>query len=145
MAAFNLTSIIGKPLTAKVATKLYRTASDDAKPYASIAAGQYMGTLYSWINPSNRTKSLWLAFYDTNNKPYYVKYATNLVNSAELKKQGVKTVEEETREAKDKLDLETKGPIAFYVEKYVPWVIAGFFAVPILKDLTKNTYARATN
>lgn len=142
MATFSLSSIVGKPLTARTAVKLYREASDTAKPYASIAAGNYMGNLYSWINPGPRTKNLWLMFYDSNNKPYYVKYTSNTVNSAELQKQGVKTVDQETREKEDQQNREQKGAVQYYIEKYVPWIIAGFIAVPVLKELTKSNYAR---
>ena len=135
MATFNLKSILGKPLTAKVATKFYREASDNAKPYASVAAGQYMGNLYSWINPGPRTKSLWLMFYDTQNKPYYVRYSSNLVSATELKKQGIKDVEKETKEEKEKADLESKGAFKFYLEKYAPFLIAAVFLVPLGKKI----------
>lgn len=135
MGKFSVKDLIDKPLTAKVATKLYRTANDAAKPYASVAAGQPLGTLYSWISPNANTKTLWFAFYDTNNKPYYVKYAKNLISSDALKKQGVKDVEEVTKEAEEKKDYEEKGAVRFYLEKYAPYIIGAIFLIPIAKKL----------
>jgi hypothetical protein len=135
MAEFNITNLIDRPLTAKVATKLYRTANDAAKNYASVAAGQPLGTLYSWISPNANTKSLWFMFYDSNNKPYYVKYSANLISSDALIKAGVKDVEKAAKEAKDKQDFEDKGAIRFYLEKYAPYIIGAIFLIPIAKKL----------
>lgn len=132
---FNLNDLIDLQLTAKVATKLYRTANDNAKHYASVAAGQPLGKLYSYINPNVNTKNLWFMFYDTKNQPYYVKYATNLISAADLIKRGVKDVKKIAKEEKDKADYIEKGAVRFYLEKYAPFVIGAIFLIPIAKTL----------
>jgi hypothetical protein len=135
MATFNISNLIDKPLTAKVATKLYRTANDTAKNYASVAAGQPLGTLFSYIKPNENTKNLWFMFYDSNNKPYYVKYTTNLISATALNKAGVKDVTKEVKEAEKKKEFEEKGAIRFYIEKYAPYIIGAIFLIPIAKKL----------
>jgi hypothetical protein len=132
---FNIKNLIGKPLTAKVATKLYRTPSDNAKHFASVAAGQPLGILFSWINPSANSNSLWFMFNDSKNKPYYVKYTKTLLNPNDLKRQGIKDVETETKEIKEKEDLESKGSIRFYIEKYAPYLIGAIIIIPIAKKI----------
>lgn len=72
MAQYNLDSLIGKSITSSKPVKVYRTASDTAKPYRTIAAGQSVGILYSWLNPKEGRKKLWLMFYDSDKKPYYL-------------------------------------------------------------------------
>jgi hypothetical protein len=132
---FNIKNLIGKPLTAKVATKLYRSPSDNAKHYASVAAGQSLGILFSWINPSSTSNSLWFMFYDSNNKPYYVKYGKSVLNVNDLKRQGIKDVETETKESKEKEDIENKGAFRFYLEKYAPFLIGAIFIIPLAKKI----------
>jgi len=133
--SYTIKDLLDKPLIAKKATKLYRLPYDSAKHYASVAAGQPLGTLYSWINPNANTKYVWFSFYDSKNKPYYVPYKPNLLNSDDLKRQGVKDVETQTKEKKEQEKLESKGTFRFYLEKYAPYIIGALFIVPIAKKI----------
>lgn len=133
--SFSLKNLVGKPLRAKVATKLYRLPFDNAKHYASVAAGQPLGTLFSWINPNENTKSLWFMFYDTFNKPYYVKIESNTLDRNDLTRSGVKDVETEVKETKEKEDFENKGAFRFYLEKYAPWIIGAFIIIPLASKI----------
>jgi hypothetical protein len=135
MAQYSLAELVGKPLTAKNATKLYRTASNSAKSYASVKAGSSLGTLFSWLNPNENRSVIWFMFYDTFNKPYYVPYNKNLVDLNALKQQGIKTVDEITKDEKNKKDFEEKGAVRFYLEKYAPYLIGAIFLIPIAKKI----------
>lgn len=130
-----VSDLIGKPLIAKVATKLYRLPSDTAKSYASVAANQPLGTLFSYINPSVNTTSLWFMFYDSNNKPYYTKYASNSLKPLDLQKSGIDDQETKNKKKQQEIDLQEKGAIRFYIEKYAPFIIAGLFLLPLAKKL----------
>lgn len=132
---YSLKDLVGKPLTAKVNTKLYRSPNDKAKHYASVKAGQSLGILFSWINPNQNTKTLWFMFYDSMNKPYYVPYNQNLVDNKDLTRQGIKDVETQTKEDKEKQSFEEKGAFRFYLEKYAPYVIGAFIIIPIVNKL----------
>lgn len=132
---YSLASLVGKPLLAKTATKLYRNPTDTSTNYASVKAGQTLGVLYSWVNPNANTNSLWFMFYDSQNKPYYVKYRIDLVDRDDLARQGIKDVETETKEKKEKEERESKGAVQFYIEKYAPFLIAAVFVIPIAKQI----------
>ena len=53
-----------------------------------------------------------------------------------LKKQGIKDVEEVTKEVEEKKDYEEKGAVRFYLEKYAPYIIGAIFFV-LVKDSKK--------
>ena len=135
MASYNLANIIGKNIFAKAKTPLYRAANDLSKPFSSINAGQFVGNVYSYIKPGKNTTKTWLMYYDQQNKPYYSILTGSNIDEKSLKDQGVKTVEEETKAAKQKQEFEEKGAIRYYIEKYAPYLIAALFVVPIAKQL----------
>jgi hypothetical protein len=135
MASYNVNDLIGKNLIAKNATKLYRSANDASKPYASVKAGTSLGVLYSWLNPNENRKTIWFMFYDTFNKPYYIPYTSNLVDVSALKEQGVKTTKEIVDKEKEKKDFQDKGAFRFYLEKYAPYLIGAIFLIPIAKKI----------
>lgn len=137
MATYNLSELINKTIRAKSNVQLYRSANDNANPYATIKSGQPVGVLYSYINPSGNTKSLWFMFYDGNNKPYYAKYLQGSVDESNLKAQGVVSTEQKTKEASDMAKKESDGLFQFYIEKYVPYIIAGLFLIPLIKEKIK--------
>jgi hypothetical protein len=132
---YSVASLVGKPLLAKTATKLYRLPTDKAISYASVKSGSPLGVLYSWVSPNKDTTSLWFMFYDSLNKPYYAKYNINLVDRDDLARQGIKDIETITKEKKEKEERESKGAVQFYFEKYAPFLIAAVFVIPIAKQI----------
>ena len=73
-------------------------------------------------------------FYDSNNKPYYVPMISGTLDEAALKQQGVKDVEEQTKEAEDKAKKDA-GAVSYYIEKYVPYLLGAIIAIPVLKSI----------
>lgn len=134
MGAYRYKDLIDKTLFAKKETKLYRNAANDAKPYATVKAGNAIGVLYSWVGSKSNREIDWLMFYDANNKPYYVPMIANTLDEASLKQQGVKTVEELTKEKQDKEKKEA-GAVSYYIEKYVPYLLGAIIIVPVLKSI----------
>lgn len=134
MPQYKLKDLINKSIIAKKDTRLYRNAADNAVPYATIKAGSRIGVLYSFVSAKAGRNIDWLMFYDINNRPYYTPVISGTLDTASLKDQGVKTVEEQTKEQQDKEKKEA-GMFSFYLEKYIPYLIGAIIAVPVLKSL----------
>jgi len=134
MATYKLKDIIDKPIRARKDTSLYRNAVDTATPYATVKAGSLIGVLFSIVNAKPGRSIDWLMFYDSNNKPYYVPVKTNTLDEVDLKRQGVKTVEEQTKE-KQKEEKKEAGLLQYYIELYAPYLIGAIILVPILKKI----------
>jgi hypothetical protein len=126
--------LIDKSIFIKGDAKLYRSASDNAIPYATIKAGNPAGVLYSWVSAKVGRSVDWLMFYDKNNKVYYVPVIEGTVDLASLKAQGVKTSEERSKEEEDK-NKKDAGAVSYYIEKYVPYILGAIIIVPVLKSI----------
>jgi hypothetical protein len=134
MALYKYKDLINKTIVAKADIKLYRNALDTAIPYAVIKAGNPIGVLYSWVSAKANRNVDWLMFYDSNNKAYYVPMISGTLDEAALKQQGVKDVEEQTKEAEDKAK-KNAGAVSYYIEKYVPYLLGAIILVPVLKTI----------
>lgn len=134
MANYKLKDIIDKPIRAIKNVSLYRTAIDTAVPFAEVQAGSMIGILYSIVNAKANRSIDWLMFYDSNNKAYYVPVTTGTIDELSLKEQGVKTVEEQSKEAENQ-NKKDAGIISYYIEKYVPYLLGAIIIVPVLKSI----------
>lgn len=134
MSTYNFEQLIGKSIYAINNTSVYRTPYDDSKPIYNVKKGNLIGVLYSIVSPRPGRSNTWLMFYDSNNRAYYWPTKPNTVDEESLKIQGVKTIEQVTKEESEKKAYEDKGPIRFYIEKYAPLIIAALIIVPIAKQ-----------
>jgi len=134
MASYKLKDIIDKPIRAKKEISLYRNALDTAVPYATVKAGSMIGILFSIVTAKAGRSVDWLMFYDSNNKAYYVPVKTGTLDEVSLKQQGVKTVEEQTKEEENKAKKDA-GIVSYYIEKYVPYIIGAIIVIPVLKSI----------
>jgi hypothetical protein len=136
MPVFNAKDIVGKTLIAKKKVFLY--SSPSAKnPLASINPGQTIGVVYSYLAPGKNRPNFWWMFQN-GAKFVYVPHQEGSFDIKSLKDQGIISTEERTKAEAEKLEKAQKGAFSFYIEKYVPWIIAGIFAVPLIKDLIKK-------
>lgn len=133
-AQYRWKDLLDKSIYIKGDAKLYRSAADNAVPYATIKAGNSVGVLYSWVSAKEGRSVDWLMFYDFNKKAYYVPVNQGTLDLASLKAQGVKTVEEITKEEQDKAK-KNEGVVSYYLEKYIPWLIGAIIAIPVLKSV----------
>lgn len=135
MSTYSYDQLIDKTIYAQKDVKLYRLPEDNAAPIFTVKAGQPVGTLYSVLNPKSGRSGQWLMFYDSTARAYYMPVTPNTVNESELKKQGAKTTEQITKEAEEAQQIQTKGAVRYYFEKYFPLIILAAVAVPIAKAL----------
>jgi hypothetical protein len=134
MASYKLKDIIDKPIRAVKTVSLYRNALDTATPFAQVQAGSMIGILFSIVTAKAGRSVDWLMFYDSNKKAYYVPVQTGTIDQLDLKEQGVKTVEEQAKDAADKAKTDA-GAVSYYIEKYVPYILGAIIIVPVLKSI----------
>lgn len=134
MGSYKLKDIIDKPIRAIKTVNLYRNALDTATSFAEVKAGSMIGILYSIVNAKAGRSIDWLMFYDNNRKAYYVPVQTGTFDELDLKQQGVKTVEEQTKQEADKAKKDA-GLLSYYIEKYIPYILGAIIIVPVLKSI----------
>ena len=135
--------MLDKPLYAKTATYGYTSALFTDQYKKTFKAGEYIGTIYSWINKNNQ---LYLQVYaspaDYNNfKAIYVPIFESNLDIPTLK-EAVEADKAKKRAEADALKKEQVGTVQFYVEKYGPWVLGAIVVIGVfpslLKSITKN-------
>lgn len=116
---YSANQLVDKNLIAAGTVPAY-LASDFTKPFITFKAGDLIGNVYSYINPTQQTAinagSPLLMFYTSDNRPYFVK-DDSAINTQALKDSGSMTVAEETaanQAAQDKAN----NPIEYYFKTY---------------------------
>lgn len=144
---YSANQILDKQLIANGPVAIYR-GSDFTKPYSVVKSGAIIGKVYSFIRLNQTTgqiaKSQLLMFYDSTNKPYYVKDDAS-VDSKFLQDQGALTVAEETKiEADEK--YKNENPIMYYLKKVgLPVLLVGggvYLAGTLGKEFIKSKVSK---
>lgn len=94
---FSADQVIGKTLIAKSNVPLKRYAQAGAPVVYTAKPGQVVGTVYSWVMDG---PTLWWAFYDDKNQPYYAQHKVGIFSVEALQQQGAQTLED-IKEAAD--------------------------------------------
>ena len=120
--------IIGKTLFAK--RKLDKLNSSLQK-VGTFNAGESVGQVFSYIVRNGQV--YWL-FKDPFGKPYLVKHDSTAFQFSS----GVQEAVKKEKEEKIKEEIETKGKVPFYIEKYGKWVLGAIIAVTLLREYIKK-------
>lgn len=134
---YSASQIIDKTLIAARPVQIKRTATDSAPAVYTVATGNPVGKVFSYISPGTGRNSLYWAFNDQYGRPYYAKHETGAFSLTALKDQGAITVKEETA-----LEQSASETTADFFKKYAKtalWVIAGVMvARAVLPELVKK-------
>ena len=110
--------VVGKTLIAKKSVSLKRTAQASAPVIYTAKPGQIVGTVYSWVMQGT---TLYWAFYDDKNLPYYAEHRPGLFSVEALQQQGAQTLEDIQNE-----QAQAANPVTYAIEKITkPLVLAG--------------------
>ena len=120
--------IIGKTLFAK--RKLDKLNSSLQK-VGTFNAGESVGQVYSYIV---RGGTIYWLFNDPFGKPYLVKHDSTAFQFSS----GIQEAVQKEKEEKIKEEIETKGKVPFYIEKYGKWVLGAIIAVTLLREYIKK-------
>lgn len=128
----NIEQVIGKSLFAKRVINIRSHPSESATIIKKVNPGEFVGVLYSWLNPKQGRPDMWFMFYDENNKPYYTVSGEGLYDIRTLREQGTKTTEELVKEK----ELQDES-FSVYVKKILPKILIGFAIVMVIGYLIK--------
>lgn len=120
--------IIGKTLYAK---RQLDKLNSSLQKIGTFSAGQSVGQVFSYIVRNGQV--YWL-FNDPFGKPYLVKHDSTAFQFSGSVQEAVKKEEAE----KVKQEIETKGKIPFYIEKYGKWVLGAFILVTLAREYIKK-------
>lgn len=95
MPTFKASDIIDKTLIAKRAVNLYRLPEDGAPVIYTVAPGQTVGKVFTYLTAGPNRKNLYWQFYDANGKPYYAEHKTGYFDIKALSEQGALTLAEQ--------------------------------------------------
>ncbi len=130
MAVYSIDDLVGKTLFGTRDVNIKRSAFDSAPTVYTVKKGTPIGRLYSWLNAGPGADSVYFMFYDTNNRPYYVKGEPKIFSLEALKDQGLKSVEEKAKE-ESKSNETTKD----FIERLLKYGIVAIAATVILKQI----------
>jgi len=120
-ATYDISDMIGNTIYATIPMAVYIHADDSASPDHIVPAGQPIGVLYSWLNPSASydRQELWFMYWpDDMDQPYYTKYGPGY-NFPALAAQGVQT----TQQKADAAALAAKPWYEQAIIKYGPYIL----------------------
>lgn len=95
MPTFKASDIIDKTLIAKRAVNLYRLPEDGAPVIYTVAPGQTVGKVFTYLTAGPNRLNLYWGFYDANGKPYYAEHKTGYFDIKALSEQGALTLAEQ--------------------------------------------------
>ena len=106
------------------------------KPGKIFTKGQKIGNVYSYIE--NNDGALYWMIYENNAdylnfNPIYVKHITGQIECPALP--GIIAEMERKKEAEE---LEKRGPVAYYIKKYLPYIVAAAVVAIVLPALKKR-------
>jgi hypothetical protein len=129
---FNAGDVIGKTLIANKTISIYDYPGDSSTPVSTVAAGQPVGVVYSYLDAdaTEDRKELWWIFMDGFGNYSYTPHAEGNFNISSLVQQGVQTQQQK--------DEATKPWYEQAVDKYLPWVIIGAVALGLGKKVIEK-------
>ena|SRR6478609_5759469 len=115
---YSANQIVGKSLKASSDVPLY-LASNFKTPFATIKAGQNIGTVFSYIRPDQATAQaaggVGLLMFYTGSQYFYVKNEA-AISQQSLKDQGTQTVTQQQKQMQDDQE-KSNDPIMYYLKK----------------------------
>lgn len=109
---------------------------DYKTPTHNFSAGQLIGNVYSWtVAPDGQV--YWMVYvspYDyANFNPTYI---PNIVGALDLP--DLPGILEQIEKEKEAKEIEEKGLLRYYIEKYAPWIVGGIVVAVSVPALNKN-------
>ena len=140
MSSVSADKIIGKSLIARKTVKVYNLP--DGKVYGEVKPNGFVGQVYSYIT---RPSGLWWQLVGGK----YVKHETGAFQQTDEIRtaQDIYKIEQQVQKKKataaaeqdlTNAEIEQKGKLGYYVDKYLPLIILGFVAVPVVKSIIQK-------
>lgn len=103
-------------------------------PVYRVPYGQSIGKLYSHFGDPNDPQKLWLYFFDSNGRRYFVPYTPGTLSLTQLTAQGVKPLPTSSEQAAEANKPKDFGEATYSVIKSVLFIGAGLVGYKIYQD-----------
>jgi len=127
MATITADKVIGKNLYSKGAVDLLNLPG--GKVIKTIQSGGLLGNVYSWVNYNG---IIYWQFYDTYKQPYYAK------QDSSVSFPGLDAVLKQVQQEAIANEIEKKGALNYYLQKYLPWLVGGVVVALVLPAVLKS-------
>jgi len=127
MAKITADKVIGKNLYSKGAVDL--VSLPGGKVIKTIQSGGLLGNVYSYIVSNG---IVYWQFYDTNKQPFYAKQDNNVSFP------GLDDVLKQIQSEAVANEINKKGALNYYLQKYLPWLVGGVVVALVLPVLLKS-------
>jgi hypothetical protein len=127
MATITADKVIGKNLYSKGAVDL--VSLPGGKVIKTIQSGGLLGNVYSYIVSNG---IVYWQFYDTYKQPFYAKQDNNVSFP------GLDDVLKQIQSEAVANEIEKKGALNYYLQKYLPWLVGGVVVALVLPVLLKS-------
>jgi len=127
MAKITADKVIGKNLYSKGAVDL--VSLPGGKVIKTIQSGGLLGNVYSYIVSNG---IVYWQFYDTNKQPFYAKQDSNVSFP------GLDEVLKQIQSEAVANEINKKGALNYYLQKYLPWLVGGVVVALVLPVLLKS-------
>ena len=114
---FSADEVVGKTLIAKKDIPVKTSAFDSAPVSYVVPAGQTVGVVNTWLNPTADRTSIYWVIERSAGPNVYVKHETGAFDVKALVQQGAQTTEEKVKEQKEE-EQRQNDPWGYYIEKY---------------------------
>lgn len=133
IVTLNVSQVIGKTLIADGNVDYFNTINPIGTKAGTFKKGDIIGIIYSYAY-GNTNNLHWMV--DRSGKYIFVKHDIN-----KLQLSGGQQILADIQAQKDKLEIEQKGLVRYYLDKYLPYIVGAavlYFALPTIKNVLKN-------
>lgn len=139
MTTYSADAIIGKTLIAAKPVQIKRIPMDNATVVFTVATGQPVGVVTSFVNPAEGRSRLYWQFRDKDGRYYYSEHVQGLYSLSALSDQGVLTTKQETEAA---AEANKKFNLAEFIQKNITLVVITAAAVALGKQPLANLFKK---
>jgi hypothetical protein len=139
MTTYSADALIGKTLIAAKPVPIKRLPMDSAPVVFTVAVGQPVGIVSSYVNPTEGRSRLYWMFRDKDGRYYYSEHVQGLYSLSALTDQGVLTTKQETEAA---ADANKKFNLAEFIQKNITLVVIVAGVVALGKQPLANLFKK---
>jgi hypothetical protein len=139
MTTYSADALIGKTLIAAKPVPIKRVPLDNAAVVFTVATGQPVGVVSSFVNPTVGRSRLYWMFRDKDGRYYYSEHVQGLYSLSALTDQGVLTTKQETEAA---AEANKKFNLAEFIQKNITLVVIAAAAVALGKQPIANLFKK---
>jgi hypothetical protein len=133
ITTLNVSQVLGKTLIADGDVDYFKTINPIGTKAGTFKKGDIIGIIYSY-GYGNTNNLYWMV--NRSGSYIFVKHDVN-----KLQLSGGREILADIEAQKQKLEIEQKGLVRYYLDKYLPYIVGAavlYFALPTIKNVLSN-------